>query len=181
MPPPKKAAKKAAKKATGHHDPHKAAKDARRTFEHLGRVQAIAKLTNSESETLAFLSQTADRAFRAGQYKDSADLLRAAEHLSFASLYREATETVADNLKATIKDEFDHLLERAEDHANHHSAPKEVHALMERMTKEAKAALKRGSYRAALEFARGAEALAHVDELKPAELSAGKEQKRLQD
>lgn len=179
MPPPKKAAKKAAKKAVGH-DPHKAAKDARRTFEHMGRVQAIAKLTSSESETLAFLSQTADRAFRAEQYKASADLLRAAEHLSFASLHREATESVAPNLKAAIEDEFEHLLERAEDHANHHAAPKEVRSLMQRMTKDAKSALKHGSYRAALEFARGAEALAHVDELKPAVLTAGKEQKRLQ-
>lgn len=180
MPPPKKAAKKAAKKATGHHDPHKAAKDARRTFEHLGRVQAIAKLLSSESETLTLLSQMADRAFRAEQYKDSADLLRAAEHLSFASLHREATEIVADNLKATIREECEHLLECAEDHASHHAAPKEVRGLMERMMKDAKAALKRGSYRAALEFARGAEALAHVDELKLPSLVAGKEQKRLQ-
>lgn len=180
MPPPKKAAKKSAKKAAGHHDPHKALKDARRTFEHLGRVQAIAKLTGSESETLTLLSQTADKAFRAEQYKDAADLLRAAEHLSFASLHREATEIVADDLKATIKEECDHLLERAEDHANHHSVPKAIRGLMERMKKDAKAALKRGSYRAALEFARGAEALAHVDELKTSALSAGKEQKRLQ-
>lgn len=180
MSAPKKAAKKAATKTAGIKDPHKAAKDARRTFEHLGRVQAIAQFTAAEGEALTLLSQTADRAFRTQQYKNSADLLRAAEHLSFASLHREARETVSDTLKATIEEEFDHLLERAEDHADHHSAPKEIRALMERMINDANSALKRGSYRAALEFARGAEALAHVDELKPAALASGKEQKRFQ-
>ena len=173
---PKKAAKKAAKKLPKHHGPNK---DARRTFEHLGRVQAIASLTTSESESISYLVRTADVAFRAKQHKDSAELLRAAEHLSFALLYKGNTEQVDGELKATIETEVEHLLDRTEDHAHHHSAPKAVRQRMERMVSEAKAALKRDEYRAALEFARGAEALAHVDDLKQLSLPAAPAQKRL--
>jgi hypothetical protein len=63
--PPKKAAKKAAKKAPGQHDPHNAGKDARRTFEHLGRVQALSSLISDESDSLNFLMKTADAAYQA--------------------------------------------------------------------------------------------------------------------
>lgn len=172
------APKKAAKKAAGHHDPHK---HARRTFEHLGRVQAIASLTQEEHETVAFLTKSADIAFHAQQYKASADLLRAAEHLSFASLNSSTTEQVSEELEATITDEFERLIDRAEEHAAHHSAPKAIQQLIARMTKQAWAALKRGSYRAALEFARGVEALVHVDGLDDLALPASPTQKRLQD
>ncbi|GAA3763910.1 hypothetical protein GCM10022270_24010 [Terriglobus aquaticus] len=174
--PPKKAAKKAAKKTPGHHDP---LKDARRTFEHLGRVQAIANLAQAESEALRFLMHSADIALRAERYKDSADLLRAAEHLCFATLNSSSTEQVSKELKATIAAEFEHLLHRAEDHAAHHEAPDAVVELRKRLTEDAKAALKRGSFRAALEYARGAEALAHVDELDGLDLPAPTAQKRL--
>ena len=177
----KKAAKKAAKKSAGAHDPHKAAKDARRTFEHLGRVQALAKLTSSEAGSLQSLTATADGAFRAQKYKESADLLRAAEHLSFATLHADATEAVAAELKQVIKEEFTHLLERADEHASRHVLPRETKQLFLRLVKDAKASMRRGSLRAALEYARGAEALAHVHDLDSKRLTTGPTQKRLQE
>ena len=163
--PPKKAAKKAAKKAPGHHDPHKPAKDARRTFEHLGRVQALASLTSAEADSLGLLTQTADAAYRAQKYKDSADLLRAAEHLSFACLHRSATETVSKDLKDNLNEEFEHLTERAKEHTSHDAVPKSLLGLLTHMSHEAKSALERGSHRAAMEYARGAEALSHVHDI----------------
>ena len=177
--PPKKAAKKVAKKAPGQHDPHKAAKDARRTFEHLGRVQALSSLTSSESESLSLLMKTADGAYQTQQYKESADILRAAEHLSFAALHVEATETVAAELKKVIQEETEHLIERSVEHSSHHDIPETLLTLLARMTKDAKAAMRRGSYRSALEFARGAEALSHVHHLDLNMLPAPAAQKHL--
>lgn len=163
--PPKKAAKKAAKKAPAKHDPNKAAKDTRRAFEHLGRVQALSDLTSAEKDGLRLLTQTAENVYRAQQYKESADLLRAAEHLSFASLNRNASEAVSKELEETIQEEFEHLMERSRDHSSENAVPKSLIELLAHMSHEAQAALQRGSYRAALEYARGAEALSHVHEL----------------
>ena len=182
---PKKAAKqapkKAAKKTAGKHDPHKSANDARRTFEHLGRVQVLSSLTSSESDALNLLTNTADAAFRAQQYKESADLLRAAEHLSFAVLNGNSTEIVATELKKVITEEFEHLVERSKEHALQHAVPKELRQLLARMSGDAKSAMRHGCYRAALEFARGAEALSHVHEPDSKLLAPATAQKRLQD
>ena len=163
--PPTKAAKKAAKKAAGQHDPHKAVKDARRTFEHLGRVQALSSLTSSEGEALNLLMTTADAAYQAQHYKESADLLRAAEHLSFAAVHAGAVEMVAAELKKGLKEEFEHLVERCVEHSSYGDIPEALVTLIDRMTRDAEAAMRRGSYRSALEFARGAEALSHVHHL----------------
>lgn len=175
---PKKAPKKVAKKSPGHHDPHR---DARRAFEHLGRVLAIASLTQSESATLSDLTRCADLAFRGQHYKTSADLLRAAEHLSFASLNNENSEHVAEHLKAAIKAELDNLLLRAEDHAPRHLSPDSIRAVRDRMTESARTAFSRGSYRAALEYARGAEALAHIHDADGLLLQSVPDPKRLRE
>lgn len=177
--PPKKAAKKAAKKAPGMHDPNKCAKDARRTFEHLGRVQAISSLTSGENQSLTLLMTIADGAYQAKQYKESADLLRAAEHLSFAALHTASTEFVAEDLKNTINEEFEHLIERSAEHSSDDATPKALLPLLARISSDAKAALQRGSLRSALEFARGAEALSHVHNLHSDALPAPATQKRL--
>lgn len=162
---PKKAPKKVAKKTPSEHDPHKSANDARRTFEHLGRVQVLSSFTSSERDALDLLTKTADEAFRMQQYKESADLLRAAEHLSFAILHADSGEAVALDLKKVIKKEFEHLIERSAGHVSHHVVPKAILHLLTRLTGDGKSAMRRGSYRAALEFARGAEALSHVHDL----------------
>jgi hypothetical protein len=157
--------KKPKKRVGPPHDPHKHAKDVRRTFEHLGRVQAIASLASAERDTVALLTSLADDAFKAQSYKNSADLLRAAEHVSFAAMHTNAKETVGEYLEEAIKDESDHLLERAEDHQAEHPIPKQLRELQARLSRDGKAALRRGEYRAALELARGAETLSHVHEL----------------
>ena len=131
--PPRKAAKKAAKKSAGHHD-FQPGRDARRAFEHLGRVQALSSLASYESESLSLLTKTADAAYQTQQYKESAHLLRAAEHMSFAVLHVEATETVAAELKEVIKEEFEHLVERSLDHSAHHDMPEILVALLARLT-----------------------------------------------
>jgi hypothetical protein len=154
------APKKAVKKAKSGGKPEN---DARRTFEHLGRVQALAPLTASESETILLLMNLADESYRARQYKESADLLRAAEHLSFATLHAGSTETVSPDLQTTLTEEVEHLVERMTEHASKHRASKPLQQLRARFHRESKAAFARGSYRAALELARGAEALAHVE------------------
>jgi Rad3-related DNA helicase len=157
--------KKAAKKAAGKHHPHKSAKDARRSFEHFGRVQVLSSLTSCASDALRLITTTADAAYWAQCYKESADLLRAAEHLSFAVLHNQGAERVDADLQRAILDEFEHLMERAQDHASRHVTPKELRPLLTRLSSDARSALRGGSYRAALEFARGAEALSHVSEI----------------
>jgi hypothetical protein len=173
------APKKAAKKPAGKHDSHPPAKDARRTFEHLGRVQLLAALTSSKDEALALLLDLSDRAFRTQRYKESADLLRAAEHLSFANLCADSTEKVSSDLRNAIIEELAHLADRMREHASKHSAGDPIQKLRTRMHHDAEAALHRGSYRAALELARGAEALAHVDRPEAKALPSSPSQKRL--
>lgn len=159
---PKKAPRKAAKKAAAKHGPHNAGKDARRTFEHLGRVQAIASLTLREQESIALLVSMANGAFRNKRYKESADLLRAAEHLSFASIVESDANRMSVELISAIREEFEHLRERAEEHGGAGDAPKIIGAIYVRMIKDAKRAQQEGEYRKALELARGAEALTHI-------------------
>lgn len=171
---PKKAAKKAAKKAPAKHDAHKAGRDARRTFEHLGRVQALLPLTAAEQDAIALLATAADTAFRQQHYKDSADLLRAAEHLSFACIVDspEAGQ-ISEGPTAAIREEFEHLRERAEEHGAASEAPRLVRTIYTRMARDADSAMKKHWYRKALELARGAEALTHIHHLDDKMLTAG--------
>ena len=123
--------------------------------------------------------QIADTAYRAQQYKQSADLLRTAEHLSFASLHMAAKEAVVAELKQVIQEEFDQLIERSGKRPSRHEIPQVLVALLNRMKSDGESAMRRGSYRCALELARGAEALAHVHGLSGDTLSAPTAQKRL--
>jgi hypothetical protein len=162
----KKSAKKAAKKAAHHHPSH----DLRRAYEHLGRIETLESAPNSVS-TLAALAQ---QELASGHGKSSADLLRAAEHLSFAALAPEGADTrVSPDLKAAIAAEYDHLLRRAADHwsepAPRHPA---VASLYPATLKQAQTAFKSAAYRQALELARAAEALAHITRQGPAKLPA---------
>jgi hypothetical protein len=177
--PAKKAAKKAAKKGPGKHDPHKATKDARRTFEHLGRVQVIADRAVTEQASIQVLVSTADAAYRSQHYKESAELLRAAEHLSFAAIVESDSPGMSEVLVGAIQEEFDHLLERAEKHGAAAEAPASIRRIFERMAKQASSAMRRKAYRAALEFARGAEALSHIEAADQELLTAGVSPKRL--
>jgi hypothetical protein len=70
---------------------------------------------------------------------------------------------MSEVLVGAIQEEFDHLLERAEKNGAAAEAPALIRKIFDRMAKHASSAMRRRAYRAALEFARGAEALSHIE------------------
>lgn len=180
--PANKAAKKAAAK---HADPkHHEAKDLRRAYEHLGRVEILQhSLGATSAKEIHTLVTLAEKELGKGHRKDAADLLRAAEHFSFAALAAEATSgNVSDELKGIVAEEVDHLTERANEHwgesdrEEHHAS---IAPLFHTSLEAAEKALEVGSYRQALELARGSEALAHVKKHGPEQLGAATSDPRL--
>ncbi|SEC09826.1 hypothetical protein [Terriglobus roseus] len=170
----KKSAKKAAKKAPAKHAAKHAAKksahgnpgkDTRRAYEHLGRIQSLAAALPGGTEDAQTLATHAQNAMRAEQAKDAAELLRASEHNLFAILQntQPADESVAASLLSALHEEVEHLLQRAEDHGACAEAPRAIQTIYRSMSRAAVVALKAKRYRAAMEFARGAEALTHAD------------------
>ena len=179
MPPPKKAAKKAAAKHAHHDD---AGKDLLRAYEHLGRVRVLhSLLEKAATKDISDLTKLAEQELASGHMKDAADLLRAAEHLSFGALNSSKAEKNVDaNLVVAITKEFGHKLDRAEEHwsdgDNHHDTVGEIYS---KTTERAQKAFDSTAYRQALELARGAEALAHVKVHETKQLGAGAEQHKL--
>ena len=170
----KKSAKKAAKKAPAKHAGKHAAKksahgiparDMRRAYEHLGRIQALAAALSTGTQDAQTLATHAQNAMRANQPKDAAELLRAAEHSLFGTLQdtQPGDESVTAPLLAALTEEVQHLQQRAEDHGACAEAPRALQTIYRSMFRAATAALKTKRYRAAMEFARGAEALTHAD------------------
>ena len=175
--PAKKAAKKAAAKHASpkHHD----AKDLRRAYEHLGRVEILqGTLSAAFSKDIHPLVTLAETELGKGHRKDAADLLRAAEHFSFAALANANSKPgkVSEELEDIVAEEVEHLTHKANEHwdesddSEHHAS---VAALFQISLKAASNALKAGRYRQALELARGLEALSHVKKHGPEELGAG--------
>ncbi len=168
MPPekaPKKAAKTAANKQSPEHEQERHAKDTRRCYEHLGRVEILsASLPGDPLAKVHELVNLAHSSLAASHAKDAADLLRAAEHLCFGVVLEEQDthETVNKGLEGAIKKEWQHLQDRAADHASHGDMPSSVQALYSFMSNASASAMKTKKYRCALEMGRGAEALAHV-------------------
>jgi hypothetical protein len=168
----KKSAKKAAKKAPAKHAAKHAAKaaskrgnDTRRAYEHLSRVQSLAShMTNDDIVGAKTLSEHAEQALRAGEVKDAAELLRAAEHHLFGTLAlnQRADEALSPDLLATIREEHGHLQARAADHGACEDAPRAIATIYKTMNKQSASALRDKHYAAAMEFARGAEALTHA-------------------
>lgn len=184
MPPTKVAknvAKKAARKSPGH-DTHRAPKDTRRAYEHLGRVQSLLGLQDPAArDQVQQLTALAQRALQAGQPREAADLLRAAEHLAFGSLRLAdlPDETIAEDLVAAIDDEIEHHRAKAKEHGEAATSAAEVTSLYRFMADSASQALASKRYRAALEFSRGAEALTHLDARPLPALAPGTAAKRL--
>ena len=180
MPPVKHAAKHTAKHAKNHAPEHDDAKDLRRAYEHLGRVEAIRQLAEDASpSSVHILAQLAEKYLEANLVKQGADLLRAAEHFSFAALAQNSKpEKHADpKLLEAVREEFDKLCSRAEDHwAEHKDRSPALLELFEDAFARCKTAFDERRYRQALELARGAEALAHINKQpngsKPRRLSA---------
>jgi pterin-4a-carbinolamine dehydratase len=191
MPPPKKVAKKAAKnaaKATGHHhDKHNQARDLRRAYEHMGRVAVLRQASkSSRTDAIAELTTLAQQAIKDGHSKDAADLLRASEHFSFAALAGEFSGVAGDSrvsadLKESITDQFDDLTRRADEHWQEEEEHSEtLTAIYESSRRSATKAFKARDYYQALEFARAAEALAHVKQHGPLKLESGRKKLQLE-
>lgn len=184
--PPKKAAKKTAKKhleleegkhgSAGRKHPHsdkkhkgkkhREDKDLRRAYEHLGRLSALEKnLTARSAAQIKVLTNLAQKSLFGEDPKSAADLLRAAEHLAFGSLAQTSRATrISEALEDSINAELTHLAEKAAEHWKKHQneRPAEISDLYDSMLSIAETSRVKGAYRRALEFARGAEALAHV-------------------
>jgi hypothetical protein len=162
----KKAAKKHAKKAAKHEGKRHEGKDLRRAYEHLGRLSTLeATLTAATLQHIRTLTELAQTSLTAGEHKSAADLLRAGEHLAFGSVAPTVKASrLSDELEETINAEYEHLTDKAEEHWEKHDGkrPAAVAEVYEAMVEAADAAFRKGAYRRALEFARGAEALAHV-------------------
>jgi len=161
------APKKAAKKSTKEHGKkHHEGKDVRRAYEHLGRLGGLEKLVSAGVRTqIGVLTGAAQRSLLEGEQKTAADLLRAGEHLGFGSLASQARAgRLSEKLASAIDAEYEHLVDKAEEHWGKHDGnrPDGIEQVYESMLDAANAAYGKGAYRRALEFARGAEALAHV-------------------
>jgi len=164
MPPPKKAAKKAAKKTAGHH--HHQANDLRRAYEHMGRIAVLRhSLNSSAADAVAELTKLAQRKIKDGHNKDAADLLRASEHLSFATFTGEVSgdNRISAELKHSITEHYDDLTRRADEHWGAEERRSRILAALYQNSRDSAAkAFKARAYHQALEYARAAEALAHV-------------------
>ncbi len=180
MPPLKKPAKKAARKpaAPHKHDKKHQAKDLRRAFEHMGRLNILQRsLKSSSTDTLATLTKLAQVEIASGHNEDAADLLRAAEHFGFAVLAADSIGPgrISSDLEESITDHFDELMRKADKHwAKEENHPAALTAIYKSSHKGAREAFKAGAYHQALEFARAAEALADVSSDETAKLNSGR-------
>jgi hypothetical protein len=88
------ASSEAAKKSAKHHDPkHDSARDLRRAHEHLDRVHILQSvLQPKQADDVKSLVTLAEQKLENGHRKDAANLLRAAEHFSFAALAYDTEE-----------------------------------------------------------------------------------------
>lgn len=163
---PAKAARKAAKKLAGDHGRKRGDRDMLRAFEHLGRVSVLEKLLSGPSTgQIGVLIELAKRSLLQGERKSAADMLRAGEHWGFGSLASPTgADRLGDGLAPAVNAEYEHLVDKAQHHRQKHEAHFSIAilAVYESMLESANVAFQEGAYRRALEFARGAEALAHV-------------------
>jgi hypothetical protein len=160
----KKPAKKRPKAGAG-------GKDLRRAYEHLHRVSVLHdRLETDAKRQVDALTRTAQSAMADKDAASAADLLRAAEHTAFASLAPlvadklAADKSVSDTLMSAARAQYELLVDRAsyrwEDHDE--TAEAELAAIFHHLLGAAEEAYACGALHRALEFARGAEALAHT-------------------
>lgn len=163
MPTPKKAAKKSAAKHGTHEDPP--LKDRRRAHEHLGRVEALHKLVDQPvAKEIETLKELAHQEIEAGKPKGAADLLRAAEHLSFGSLHAPKSEEADPKLAEELTREFEGKLAKADEHWSENDDHLDgLNEIFAHAKDRAQKSFDEGAYRQALELARAAEALSHVE------------------
>ena len=166
-PPPddehhRKPGRKHPKKHPGKHADKPSGKHLRRAFEHLGRVEALQALAPADS--VVSLVRLAQSSIDGGQAHLAADLLRAAEHLSFAvaAAPSRSASKLSPDLEEAVRREFRKLLEAAEEHDL--ASDSTLGKLLRQTFEDAHAAFDSGNFRQALELARAAEALASIEE-----------------
>lgn len=171
MPPAKKTAKHA-------HPKHKEVKDLRRAFEHMGRILSLQSSLATASRTdVDSLVSLAEQELAGGEGKNAAELLRAAEHISFATLASGHAKqpSVSAFVEEAVREEYERLAQKAVEHWDHadrrHAA---VSAIYKSSLQGSKRALAAGGYRQALELVRAAAALAEVERHGPKKLAAGR-------
>ena len=157
----RKPGKKHAKKHPKKHDEKPNGKHLRRAYEHLGRVEALQALTTVDS--VVSLVRLAQAGIAHGQARVAADLLRSAEHLSFAAATAtsKSKPSLSSDLEEAIRREFRKLLEAAEEHDL--SSDSTLGKLLRRTFEDAHSAFDSGNFRQALELARAAEALGSIE------------------
>ncbi len=160
-----KPAKKPAKKAAAKKAPHPPEKDARRAYEHLGRVRVLLSHSKHDRKSVDTLLDFANRSFQDKKYKHAADLLRASEHLAFAGLLKDDKEEVSPELRREIENELTHLQERAANHADPEDMEEPLRSLFRTAARSASDCFDAGAFRSALDYARAAEAVSHIDDL----------------
>jgi hypothetical protein len=145
---------------------------------HLLRPSIDSALAN-DIEVLVAIAQ---QQLTAGQDNNAVDLLRAAEHLSFAALpgERSVQAKISQHLLQAIRAQFDQLASKA---AEHWEREPEHHALLsgiyDSTNQRAATALRVGNHHQALELQRAAEALTHVTLHGPQKLARKPKQRQL--
>jgi hypothetical protein len=172
--PAKRAADKAVKR-TASKLVHEAT-DLRIAYEHLGRIEILeGALAGSPFVDVSALASLGQQQLGSARARNAADLLRAAEHLCFASLApAHVTDSLMNgDLKQAITSEFEAVMRRAEEHwveVDEPATRRVIEDLFARALDQARRAFTRGAFRPALEFARAAEALSVIGEGLPATL-----------
>ena len=141
--------------------------DSLRTYEQFGRLAILeGGLAGSSFVDVNVLANLAQHQLDSDYAENAANLLLAAEHLSFAALApTHFTPRIPAELKAAVADELDRLtalaLQRWSESADAANR-KIIESIFESAILEARVAFDRSAYRRSLQMARAAEALAHV-------------------
>jgi hypothetical protein len=167
----------------GNRSAQRAPSDPLRAYEHFGRIDILeGGLAGSRFVDVNVLANLAQQQLDSGNAENAANLLRAAEHLSFAALApsdsARLTSHIPGELKQAVADELDRLTRRAEElwSESKETASRALIAnIFATALSEARLAFDRGAYRPALQLARAAEALAHVSKGLPTTLPGDRE------
>jgi hypothetical protein len=154
---------------------HRPTSDPLRTYEQFGRIAilegGLAGLPFVDVNVLANLAQ---QQLDSGYTENAANLLRAAEHLSFAALApTHFTPHIPAELKAAAAGELDRLTALAQQRwsESEDAVNREIiESIFESAILEARVAFDRCAYRRSLQLARAAEALSHVTDGLPTTL-----------
>jgi hypothetical protein len=156
---------------------------ARRAYEHFGRIEILeGGLAGSPFVDVSTLANLAQQQLDSGRPENAANLLRAAEHLSFAALApkesSDLSNRISPELKAAVARELERLTRTAEDRwTDSEQAANRVviKNIFAEALDRARQAFTRGAYRPALQLARAADALSQVAPGLPSSLPGDRE------